>query len=142
MINFHFNNDPAQLPEYSESCHPVQIFRTHKYDNTKSSAASLGLLQKVRELGVNVDADAIDLITIATAVTAAETFYLREDAPDAWSRMMHLHVPVIDEEMWNVEADRLASILNFLTGDQWKFTFFKTSMAMPKPINSDNAKAK
>lgn len=142
MINFHFNNDPALLPEFSDSCHPVQIFHTHKYDNTKNSTASRSLLQNVRKLGVNVDADAIDLVTIATAVTAAETFYQRKDAPDAWSRMMHLHVPVTDEGMWNSESERLASILNFLTGDQWKFTFFKTSMVMPEPTNSKNAKAK
>jgi hypothetical protein len=142
MINFYFNSDPTQLPAYSETCHPVQIFNTHKYDNTKHSCASLGLLKKVKGLGLNVDADAIDLITIATAVTAAETFYRRGDAPDAWSRVMHLHVPVTDEDMWNFESDTLSSILNFLTGDQWKFTFFKTKMAMPKPIVSNKAKAK
>lgn len=141
MIEFYFHNDPSNLPQYSENCHPVQIFHTHQYDNTKHSAASLGLLKKVRKLGVKVDSNAIDLITIATAVTAAETFYRRDEAPDAWSRIMHLHVPVSNDAMWNRESKRLSSILNFLTGDQWSFTFFKSTMATPEPVKSNKSKA-
>lgn len=142
MNNFYFNNDPALLPEYSENCHPVQIFNTHPHDSTKHSRASGSLLKRIRELGINVNENAIDLITIATAVTAAETFERREDAADAWSRIMHLHVPVTNEDMWNKLSDRLSSILNFLTGDQWKFTFSKTNFKMPKPIVSKNSKAR
>lgn len=142
MNNFYFNNDPAQLPEYSATSHPVQIFNTHPHDKIKHSAASGALMDKVRDLGINVDAAAIDLITIATAITAAETFERRDYAADAWSRVMHLHIPVTDEGMWNMLAERLSSILNFLTGDQWKFTFFKTSMAIPQPKTSPKAKAK
>eukprot|EP00487_Bulimina_marginata_P006414 TRINITY_DN25939_c0_g1_i1.p1 TRINITY_DN25939_c0_g1~~TRINITY_DN25939_c0_g1_i1.p1 ORF type:complete len:156 (+),score=7.14 TRINITY_DN25939_c0_g1_i1:148-615(+) len=55
---------------------------------------------------------------------------------------MHLHVPVTDEGMWNLVAAELSSLLNFLTGDQWQFTFEKTTMTMPKPKQSDQAKAK
>lgn len=142
MNNFYFNNDPALLPEYSENCHPVQIFNTHPHDSTKHSRASGSLLKRIRELGINVNENAIDLITIASAVTAAETFERREDAADAWSRIMHLHVPVTDEDMWNKLSHRLSSILNFLTGDQWKFTFSKTNFKMPKPIVSKNSKAR
>jgi len=142
MTNFYFHNDPSELPAYSENCHPVQIYNTHQYDKTVHSVASRALLDKVRDLGVNIDANAIDLITIATAVTAADTFEQRKMAADAWSRAMHLHIPVTDEEMWSILSSRLSSILNFLTGDQWQFTFFKTSMVMPKPKSSDAAKAK
>lgn len=142
MINFYFNNDPSLLPAYSETCHPVQLFNTHPHDNFKHSRASGGLLKRVRGLGINVDAKAIDLITIASAVTAAETFERRGDAADAWSRVMHLHIPVTDEKLWNMLSDRLSSLLNFLTGDQWKFTFTKTLLQIPKPIVSKNSKEK
>tara|TARA_R110001583_G_scaffold193666_1_gene362585 strand:- start:2461 stop:3792 length:1332 start_codon:yes stop_codon:yes gene_type:complete len=142
MINFYFNNDPSQLPEYSDTCHPVQLFKTHPYDSSKNSIASGSLLKRVRELGVNVDENAIDLVTIASAVTAAETFERRSDAADAWSRVIHLHIPVADHKLWNTLSDRLSSILNFLTGDQWKFTFTKTSLQIPKPIVSKKSKAK
>ena len=142
MTKYYFHNDPSQLPACSDSCHPVQIYNTHQYDKKKHSVASRALLDTVRDLGVNVDANAIDLMTIATAVTAADTFELREAAADAWSRVIHLHVPVSDEHMWSSLSGRLSSILNFLTGDQWQFTFCKTSMEMPKPKSSDKAKAK
>ena len=142
MTNFYFHNDPSELPKYSDNCHPVQIYNTHQYDKTKHSVASRALLNTVRDLGVHIDANAIDLITISTAVTAADTFEQRETAADAWSRAIHLHVPVTDEHMWNILSGRLSSILNFLTGDQWQFTFFKTSMLMPKAKSSDKAKAR
>lgn len=142
MTNYYFNHDPAELPDFSEDCHPVQLFHTHKHNPDKHSLASRALLQTVRDLGINVDADAIDLITIASAVTAAETFELREKAENAWARQMHLHVPVTDPDMWNFEEEELSSILNFLTGDQWKFTFEKTTMEMPKPKSSEQAKTK
>ncbi|PSW06742.1 Qat anti-phage system QueC-like protein QatC [Photobacterium lipolyticum] len=142
MTNFYFHNDPSELPAYSENCHPVQIYNTHQYDKTKYSIASRALLDTVRDLGVHIDADAIDLITIATAVTAADTFEQRETAADAWSREMHLYIPVKDKHKWSLLADRLRYILNFLTGDQWQFTFFETSMAIPKPKSSSKAEAK
>lgn len=142
MTNFYFNNDPSLLPAYSETCHPVQLFNTHPHDSSKHSRVSGSLLKRVRELGINVDADAIDLITIASAVTAAETFERRGDAADAWSRIMHLHIPVIAESLWNMLSDRLSSILNFLTGDQWKFTFTKTTLQMPTPIVSSKSKTR
>lgn len=142
MTNFYFNHDPANLPDFSDDCHPVQMFHTHQNDITKHSLVSKQLLQTVRDLGLNVDADAIDLITIATAVTAADTFELRDNAENAWARKMHLHVPVTDEDMWNFVEPELSSLLNFLTGDQWQFTFEKTTMAMPAPKNSEQAKTK
>ena len=142
MTNFYFNHDPANLPDFSEDCHPVQMFHTHQNDITKHSLVSKQLLQTVRDLGLHVDADAIDLITIATAVTAADTFELRDNAENAWARKMHLHVPVTDEDMWNTVEPELSSLLNFLTGDQWQFTFEKTTMPMPTPKTSEQAKAK
>jgi len=131
MTNFYFHNDPSELPEYSDNCHPVQIYKTHKYDKKKHSVASRALLDTVRDLGIHIDAGAIDLITIATAVTAADTFEQRETAADAWCREMHLYIPVTDKLKWSILSDRLSSILNFLTGDQWQFTFFETTLVTP-----------
>ncbi len=142
MTNFHFDNDPSKLPEYSDNCHPVQIYGTDTYDNKKHSLASRSLLTTIRGLGIQIDSHAIDLITIATAVTAADTFEQRKTAANAWSRELHLHIPVTDDHLWNDLSDRLSSILNFLTGDQWRFTFFKTSMVMPKLILGKNVKKK
>lgn len=140
MINFYFHNDPSELPAYSDNCHPVQLFCSHQHDKTKHSKASRSLLLNLRDLGVDIDESAIDLVTIASAITAAETFERREDAANAWSRQMHLHIPVKNEELWNVLSERLASILHFLTGDQWQFTFFHSTMNMLPPKKSSKAK--
>lgn len=142
MTNFYFHNDPSELPEFSEDWHPVQIYGTHPYDKTKHSLASRSLLDNLRNLGVPIDASAIDLITISTAVTAADTFEQRDRAADAWSRQMHLYIPVKDERLWIDLSGRLVSILNFLTGDQWSLTFFKSSMELRKPKSSQKAKKK
>lgn len=142
MTDFYFNHDPAELPDFSETCHPVQLFHTHQHNAYKHSIASRALLQTIRDLGINIDADAIDLITLASAVTAADTFELRDKAENAWARRMQLYIPVTEPDMWNFEADELSSILNFLTGDQWSFTFNKTKLEMPKPKTSEQAKAK
>lgn len=140
MTNYYFHNDPSELPEFSDDSHPVQLYSTHSYDKTKHSKTSRSLLKEVRRLGVPIDENAIDLITIASAVTAADSFELRKNAADAWSRQMHLHIPVNNEQQWSNISNKLISLLNFLTGDQWEFTFFKSSMVLPKPINSKNAK--
>ena len=54
MTEFYFNDDPTKLPDFTESCHPVQLFHTHEYDG-KHSLASRGLLQTVRNLGLRVE---------------------------------------------------------------------------------------
>jgi len=123
MIDFYFHHDPDQLPEYSGECHPVQIFDSHPLNKYKCSHASKELLTKIRKLGVAINPDALDLVTIATAVTSAETFEPRENAPNSWSRILNLHIPVLAPDKWEAVAKRLESLLGFLTGDQWKLSF-------------------
>ncbi|MCC4820876.1 hypothetical protein LMH81_30610, partial [Vibrio lentus] len=53
-----------------------------------------------------------------------------------------MHIPVINEKLWGNLSERLSSILSFLTGDQWKFTFTKTLLEVPKPIVSNKSKAR
>ncbi|MFC6439814.1 Qat anti-phage system QueC-like protein QatC [Bowmanella sp. JS7-9] len=140
MTDFYFHHDPNKLPDYSDECHPVQIFDSHPLNKYKCSHASKELLTKIRKLGVAVNPDALDLVTIATAVTSAETFEPRENAPNSWSRILNLHIPVLAPDKWKAVATRLESLLGFLTGDQWKLTFSKSDLTLPKPINSKQSK--
>lgn len=140
MTDFYFHHDPDKLPDYSGECHPVQIFDSHPLNKYKCSHASKELLTKIRKLGVVIDPDALDLVTIATAVTSAETFEPRENAPNSWSRILNLHIPVLAPDKWEAVAKRLESLLGFLTGDQWKLYFIKSELVLPKPINSKQSK--
>lgn len=140
MTDFYFNQNSDELPPYSDECHPVQIFDTHPLKKDKCSHASRELLTRIRRLGVEINPDALDLVTIATAVTSAETFELRENAPNSWSRILNLHIPVLAPDKWKTVAKRLESLLGFLTGDQWKLSFSKSKLDLPEPINSKQSK--
>lgn len=140
MTDFYFHHNPDELPEYCDECHPVQIFDSYPLNKYKCSHASKELLTKIRKLGVEIDPNAFDLVTIATAVTSAETFEPRDNAPNSWSRILNLHIPLIDPAKWESVGTRLESLLGFLTGDQWKLSFSKSDFALPKPINSKQSK--
>ncbi|MFT6873679.1 MAG: 7-cyano-7-deazaguanine synthase in queuosine biosynthesis [Roseivirga sp.] len=140
MTDFYFHHNPDELPDYSDECHPVQIFDSHPLNKYKCSHASKELVTKVRKLGVTVNPDALDLVTIATSVTSAETFEPRENAPNSWSRILNLNIPVLAPDKWIAVSKRLESLLGFLTGDQWKLSFSKSDLELPKPINSKQSK--
>ncbi|AIW17251.1 Qat anti-phage system QueC-like protein QatC [Vibrio tubiashii] len=142
MMQCYFNNNPERLPKQGDECYPVQIYGTHMHYPNKVSLASRSLIDKVRSLGVEIDSKSLDLITIATAVTSAETFVLRKDAPDAWSRQLELFIPVYHKELWQGVAEELSSILGFLTGDYWRLNFESTQLELPKPKKSKKAKDK
>jgi 7-cyano-7-deazaguanine synthase in queuosine biosynthesis len=140
MTDFYFHHNPDELPDYSDECHPVQIFDSHPLNKYKCSHASKELVTKIRKLGVTVNPDALDLVTIATSVTSAETFEPREYAPNSWSRILNLNIPVLAPDKWIAVSKRLESLLGFLTGDQWKLSFSKSDLELPKPINSKRSK--
>lgn len=81
------------------------------------------LRDKITRLGVPPRTVAVDLVTIAMAVTAADTFVLREDAPDGWRRNIHLDVPVVQPEIFSAVTSLLESTLGFLSGDTWRINF-------------------
>tara|TARA_Y100001956_G_scaffold82734_1_gene105056 strand:+ start:9193 stop:10527 length:1335 start_codon:yes stop_codon:yes gene_type:complete len=142
MTDFYFNSDPKKLPQPLKGIHPVHIFDLHPLDKHNNSWASRSIVARIRKLGVKVSDEAFDFVTIATAVTAAESFELRSNALNNWSRELHLHIPVINVEKWMAVRERLAKLLGFLTGDQWELSFEKSQLAVPEPTNSSNAKAK
>ena len=53
----------------------------------------------------------------ALGVWAADKWQPRRLTPDAWTRQITLHLPMSGE--WLPLANRLAQVLNFLTGDDW-----------------------
>jgi len=100
MTDFYFNSDPKKLPQPLKGIHPVHIFDLHPLDKHNNSWASRSIVARIRKLGVKVSDEAFDFVTIATAVTAAESFELRSNALNNWSRELHLHIPVINVEKW------------------------------------------
>jgi hypothetical protein len=73
----------------------------------------------------------IDLLSIAMAVTAADTFVLRADAPDGWSRNFTITLPLADPEPWNALKSKLQATLRFLSSDTWQFEFVTGGVQPP-----------
>jgi len=57
------------------------------------------------------------------AVTAADTFVLRERAEDRWSRKLDLTIPLSNPSPWIAARAQLEEALRFLSGDTWTLDF-------------------
>jgi len=82
------------------------------------------LLERLFALNVKPSEVAIDLLIVATSVYAADTGVSRQQyADDKWTRLIALSIPVSDPDLWVSLASHLSSMLRFLTGDHWTFSF-------------------
>lgn len=82
------------------------------------------ILDQLAKLGFRPSEVAIDLAVLGALVIAADTRVSRkESAADAWTRELHLYVPVSDPSLWTVQKTPLEHMLNFLTGDRWTLNF-------------------
>lgn len=142
MSNFVFHHDPKKLPTYSDTCHPVQMYDKNKWNSLSSSCIARPLIGKIRDLGIRVSNDSFDFLTIAMAVTAADTFSQRENSKNSWSRELILEVPLHSPDKWNTVSSKLANTLGFLTGDMWTLNFVSGGLVSPIPKMSKKAKQK
>lgn len=93
------------------------------------------VLKSVRRLGVRPSVASFDLLTVALAVTAADTFVPRTTESDVgWGRELRVSVPLQAPGPWTALASTLERALNFLTGDQWTFTFRTGGPYRPLPM--------
>lgn len=90
---------------------------------------------KFERLSIPPTTQAVDLVSLALAVTAADTFLLREDEPDGWTRIIDLDLPVVQPNQWQALAPHLSKTLNFLSGDIWSFTFRPDGLRPPSRLD-------
>ncbi|WP_195819922.1 Qat anti-phage system QueC-like protein QatC [Roseobacter sp. MH60115] len=112
----------------------VRLYGTcHHID--KAGFIGKTLSDRVERLGAPTSTAAFDFLTISMAVTAADTFFRREDVSDnGWARDFELHVPVVQPAKWTAAKPLLQRLLNFLTGDHWQFTFLQDGPSKPNAI--------
>jgi hypothetical protein len=66
----------------------------------------------------------VDLMIVAAHIHAADTRISRAtESQDNWTREIRLVIPVSDPQPWNDATAVLQTMLNFLTGDRWSFSF-------------------
>lgn len=78
-----------------------------------------------------------DLLWLAIGALAADSVALRADAPDGWTRDIGLKMRVARPE-WLGREDEAASMLAFLTGDEWSLAF---TQRRPRRLNVPGVEA-
>lgn len=132
MKNIIFHHEAAQLPLGRDNKIPVLMYGRSP---PRYGSGSIGgpVLSAVRRMGLLAHAHAFDLLTIAMAVTAADTFVDRAQSADGWAREFHLFVPIGNPAAWNATTPILEEALNFLSGDVWKITLQEGGPTPPIP---------
>lgn len=82
------------------------------------------VLQQLDRMGLRPTEIALDLVILATALTAADTRINRSaHSQDKWTREIDVFVPVSDVALWRRHHDLIGRMLRFLTGDHWRIFF-------------------
>ena len=58
------------------------------------------VLDSVKRLGIKLNNQVMDFLTIAMAVTAADTFVLRKDTANGWCRSFSITLPLCQPDIW------------------------------------------
>ena len=96
-----------------------------------TAAVGARLRNLYRRFGVQPSAAGVDLVSIALAVTAADTFVLRRKADNGWSRRLDVELPLCAPDIWEEVRADLERLLSFLSGDSWRFGFRPGGEAPP-----------
>lgn len=115
---------------------PVLLYSLR--DNNKGKIAAIGhpVIDPIKRLGIKLPPRVFDLLTIALAVTAADTFIKRDEAADRWTREIQLTIPTMEPEVWVSQISNLQEALNFLSGDLWNLEIIDNGYAPPEPYSS------
>lgn len=140
MIELYFETDPSKLPKMSSNVLPVRMFGKAALENKYNSIGGATLLE-FRRLQEEPNETAFDLMMIALAITAADTFVQRNSkAEDAWCRQLKLHLPLLGPDLWIRQKSLLEDTLHFLSGDLWEFEFTQSDFEIPNKITHRRAR--
>ncbi|WP_420230174.1 hypothetical protein ACOBWA_02935 [Psychrobacter sp. ER1] len=121
----------STTPQANESLIPVQLYGIDGKSRGDISVIGNPITEKIQRLGVEVNSKAIDFLSIALAVTAADTFVLRSESPDGWTRQLSLKIPLCEPDCWIALQSQLEKALHFLSGDMWNLEFTEGGFAPP-----------
>lgn len=139
MTELIFHHEASQIPQAAPGVIPVLMYGAR---SPGQGCASIGgpVRAAIRRLGVQVPERAHDFLTIAMAVTAADTFVSRKttegqaEAADGWTRDLRLRVPLENPVPWLPVRPLLEEALRFLSGDMWALEFAPNGPRRPTPL--------
>ncbi|WP_210476071.1 Qat anti-phage system QueC-like protein QatC [Pantoea ananatis] len=136
MTHLVFHHDHRHLPPAGENLLPVQLYGLSGQGQGDISIIGNPAIERIKRLGVKIPAQVMDFLSIALAVTAADTFVQRESSEDGWTRQFSLRLPLHEPSPWIALKKELESALHFLSGDIWNFEFCSGGYAPPEPYSS------
>lgn len=140
MTKIVVHHDCSKLPPASEDLIPVHMYGLGHHNRRDVSFIGHPALEKIKRLGVKVSERAIDFLTLALSVTAADTFIARELSADGWAREITLEIPLANPSPWNSIKEELERILHFLSGDIWDLNFCSDGFFPPAPYRGGRYK--
>lgn len=135
MTHLVFHHDHRLLPPAGENLLPVQLYGLSGQGRGDISIIGNPAIDRIKRLGVKIPAQVMDFLSIALAVTAADTFVQRESSEDGWTRQFSLRLPLHEPSRWIALKKELESALHFLSGDIWDFEFCTGGYAPPEPYS-------
>lgn len=136
MTHLVFHHDHRLLPPAGENLLPVQLYGLSGQGRGDISIIGNPAIERIKRLGVKIPAQVMDFLSIALAVTAADTFVQRESSEDGWTRQFSLRLPLHEPSPWIALKKELESALHFLSGDIWNFEFCSGGYAPQEPYSS------
>lgn len=137
MTKLVFNHNWHALPTASLSLIPVQIYGID--GASRGDIATIGspkpLTDQIKRLGVKVQTAEFDFLTLALAVTAADTFVDRKFSANGWAREFDIHIPLANKMVWEPHIREFEKALHFLSGDIWHFTLLNGGMQPFEPYD-------
>jgi len=138
MTQLIFHHDYRQLPLANNNLLPIQLYGLGTKDRDDISVIGNPAIDRIRRLGVQIPSCVMDFLSIALAVTAADTFVQRESSEDGWTRQFSLRLPLHEPSCWIDLKKELEHALHFLSGDIWDFEFCNDGYEPPTPYGQDS----
>lgn len=135
MTQLVFHHNHQMLPAASNDLLPVQLYEISGQSRGDISIIGHPVVDRIKRLGVRIPNHVMDFLTIALAVTAADTFVRRADTADGWTRQFFLQLPLHKPDRWQPLKKDLERVLHFLSGDIWNFDFQEGGYPPPLPYH-------
>lgn len=139
MISIIARHSLNDLPQASKGVIPVQLYGL---GSLEKKAVSIGnpIIEPIRRLGIAIEPLTYDLLSLALAINAADTYINRDFTADAWTREIEINVEVLEKGSLDPLKEHLESMLRFLSGDIWKFKFAQSNVNPPVPYKGKRYK--
>lgn len=123
--------DPKEItPKPVDGEIPVWLFGNNP-PFPHAGAVGGQVIDTASRFAVRPDQSVMDLLAIAMAVAAADTFVSRAESPTRWGRTFELHVPLCNPSIWMPIKPLLEKALLYLSGDEWHFEFRSGGVEAP-----------